>query len=386
MNIIRCKSTDDAAQQAFRLRYEVFAGERGYGVDVKDHERRSSSDMLDDHAQIYMAIKDGEVIATARTNYSRDCDLREVLAADVSEAWQIEPFLRKFPASLSVASKFAILPAHRGSLAAAFIMSRMYSDMLDEGIDFLFSICSTYLIDFYSQLGFRVYSPTYANDVGFATPIILVMRDWRHLREIKSPSLRQLIKRNLCTGDHPSVAWFHETYGDKLNAFVSSHNDVTLNKMLAFRTSSGAAESGQATVFQSMSAEDIKAITASGKLFYVAAGKPIIQTMQQDDEMYIVVEGEVLERRLDGELPSFRIRQGEVLGEVGLFTGTIRATDFIAATDLQLASISRQGVDRLMKTNPELACRLLFNLARLQSLKLIRTNQDMLSLYLNLQH
>jgi hypothetical protein len=212
------------------------------------------------------------------------------------------------------------------------------------------------------------------------------MRDWRHLRDIKSPSLRQLIKRNLCTGDHPSVAWFHDIYGEKLNAFVSSHNDVTLSKMLAFITSSGAAESGQATVFQSMSAEDIKAITASGKLFYVAAGKPILQTMQQDDEMYIVVEGEVLERRLDGELPSFRIRQGEVLGEVGLFTGTIRATDFIAATDLQLASISRQGVDRLMKTNPELACRLLFNLARLQSLKLIRTNQDVLALYLNLQH
>ena len=109
-----------------------------------------------------------------------------------------------------------------------------------------------------------------------------------------------------------------------------------------------------------------------------------LQTMQQDDEMYVVVEGEVLERRLDGELPSFRISQGQVLGEVGLFTGTIRSTDFIAVTNVQLASISRQRLERLMKTKPELSCRLLFNIARIQSLKLIRANQDMLALYLNL--
>jgi CRP/FNR family transcriptional regulator, cyclic AMP receptor protein len=102
--------------------------------------------------------------------------------------------------------------------------------------------------------------------------------------------------------------------------------------------------------------------------------------------MYIVVDGEILERRLDGELPSFRIGPGQVLGEIALFTGTIRSTDFIAASDAQLASVSRQNLARLMKVRPELAARLLFNLARLQSLKLIRANQDMVKLYLDLHY
>jgi hypothetical protein len=39
-----------------------------------------------------------------------------------------------------------------------------------------------------------------------------------------------------------------------------------------------------------------------------------------------------------------------------------------------------------MKVRPELAARLLFNLARLQSLKLIRANQDMVKLYLDLHY
>ena len=156
--------------------------------------------------------------------------------------------------------------------------------------------------------------------------------------------------------------------------------------MLAFGAQPELRGARQANIFQAMSAEDIKSITGLGRLFNVSAGQPIIQTMQQDDEMYVVVDGEIIERRLDGELPSLRISSGQVLGEVGLFTGTIRSTDFIAATDVQLASLSRQGLDRLMKTKPELAARLLFNLARLQSLKIIRANQDMLTLYLNLQH
>ncbi len=386
MNIICCKSTDEAAQEAFRLRYEVFAAERGYGASDADHESRSSSDALDDYAQIYIAMKNGEVIATARTIYSRDCDFRSKLPIELAEAWKIEKFLESFPETLSVASRFAISPKHRGSLAAALIMSRMCADMLDEGIDFLFSTCSTYLIDFYSQLGFRVYSPSYANDVGFATPIISVLRDWSHLKAIESPALRLLEKKKLCAFEHPSVVWFRDTYGDTLNSFVVSHNDLALSKMLAFGAQPELRGARQANIFQAMSAEDIKSITGLGRLFNVSAGQPIIQTMQQDDEMYVVVDGEIIERRLDGELPSLRISSGQVLGEVGLFTGTIRSTDFIAATDVQLASLSRQGLDRLMKTKPELAARLLFNLARLQSLKIIRANQDMLTLYLNLQH
>jgi N-acyl-L-homoserine lactone synthetase len=386
VDIICCKSTDEAAQQAFRLRYEIFATEMGYGLDGIDHEKRTFSDAFDPCAQIYVAIKNGEVISTARTVYSRDCDLLAMLPDDLSSAWEIEAFLKHFPASLAVSTKFAISPHHRGSIAATLITSRMFGDMLDHGIDFVFSMCSPYLVDFYTQLGFRVYSPSYADDVGFTTPIVLVLRDWQHLQVIKSPLLKQLVKRQLCAGEHPSVRWFHGTYGEKLEAFVSAHDEAALGKMLAFSGKDEAGSSEQASIFQAMSAEEITSITALGKLFNVAAGQPVIQTGQQDDEMYIVVDGEILERRLDGELPSFRIGPGQVIGEIALLTGSIRASDFVAASNVQLASLSRQSMARLMKARPELAARLLFNLARLQSQKLIRANQDMVRLYLDLHY
>ena len=386
MDIICCKSTDEAAQQAFRLRYEIFATEMGYGLDGIDHEKRTFSDAFDPWAQIYVAIKNGEVISTARTVYSRECDFLTMLPDDLSGAWDIEAFLKHFPATLAVSTKFASSPHHRGSIAATLITSRMFGDMLDHGIDFVFSMCSPYLIDFYTQLGFRVYSPSYADDVGFTTPIVLVLRDWQHLQVIKSPLLKQLVKRQLCAGEHPSVRWFYDTYGSKLETFVSAHDEAALSKLLSFSGKDEAGSSEQASIFQAMSAEEITSVTALGKLFNVAAGQPVIQTGQQDDEMYIVVDGEILERRLDGELPSFKIGPGQVIGEIALLTGTIRASDFIAASDVKLASLSKQSMARLMKARPELAARLLFNLARLQSIKLIRANQDMVRLYLDLHY
>ena len=386
MDIICCRFSDEIAQSAFRLRYEVFATEMGYGLDGIDHDKRTFCDEFDAVAQIYVALKSGEVISTARTVYSRDCDLQKMLPAELSQAWSIEKFLKQFPTSLAVSTKFAISPGSRGSIAATLITSRMYGDMLDQGIDFVFSMCSPYLIDFYLQLGFRVYSPSYADDIGFTTPIVLVLRDWEHLQTVKSPLLKQLAKRQLCTGDHPSVHWFYDTFGSKLEAFVSNHDETVLGKMLAFGSKEVPEGEEFASIFQEMSPEEITSIAASGKIFNVAAGKPIIQTGQQDDEMYIVVEGEILERRLDGELPSFKIGPGHVLGESALLTGTVRSTDFLATSDVRLASLSRQNLARLMKVKPELAARLLFNLARLQALKLISANQDMVKLYLDLNY
>lgn len=386
MNIICCRSTDEVAEAAFRLRYEVFTSERGYGAPDKDHETLSSRDAIDEHARIYVAFQGDQAIATARVVYSRDCDYRNVVPSDLASAWKIGSFLERFPQTLSFATKFAISPKHRNSLAAAFIMSRIYADMIDDGIDFVFSMCSSYLIDFYSHLGFRVYSPTYANDVGFTTPIVSVLRDWRHLQAIGSPTLKLLKKRNLCTDEHPSVAWFYHSYGDKLDTFVSGHSDATLNKMLTLGKQAEVGSFDQSNIFQNLSEDDIKIITEAGHVFNVSAGQLIIQTMQKDDEMFIVVDGDVIERRLDGELPSLKISSGQVLGEIGLFTGTIRTTDLIAITNTQLVSVSRQGLERLIKTKPDLAARLLFNVARLQSLKLVQNNKDMLALCFDLHH
>jgi CRP-like cAMP-binding protein len=133
-----------------------------------------------------------------------------------------------------------------------------------------------------------------------------------------------------------------------------------------------------------MTTEDVSKIIGSGRVLKFAAGDAIIGTAQIQDEMFIILLGQILEKRLDGELPSSNIFPGQVIGEIAMLTGTMRATDCIAMTDAELVALSRQSLAKLMKGNPDLASRLLFNLARLQSHKLLNANQDMVRLYLDI--
>ena len=73
--------------------------------------------------------------------------------------------------------------------------------------------------------------------------------------------------------------------------------------------------------------------------------------------MYVVISGQILARRLDGEMPFFLIGPGQVIREAALLRGGIRSTDFVAASDVQLASLSRQILASLMKATREFAAR-----------------------------
>ena len=66
MKIICCDASAEAAQLAFGLRYKVFGAELNFQDPDINAADGTYIDELDKHARIYVAIKDGEAIATAR--------------------------------------------------------------------------------------------------------------------------------------------------------------------------------------------------------------------------------------------------------------------------------------------------------------------------------
>lgn len=380
MEIVCCNSTSEAAQLAFRLRYRVFGSELRFQEDSIDHENGIYKDQFDERARIYVAIKNGEAIATARVVYDRDYDFAKQPDFLINSIG-LDKFLAHYAGSLAVSTKFAISPNHRGSLAANLITAKMYGDLLDDEIDFVFSMCAPYLLGFYSQLGFRMYSRSVANSIGLWTPIALVTHDWRHLQNIKSPLLKQLDKRGLCGEERSSVKWFYDNCGEFLEAFVSSYDDNTVEKILRFSGDGNSRiELQESGIFGSMSADDIRKIMGSGKILQLSSGDSIIQTGQVTDEMFIVIDGEIEVSFADADLPSFKVGPGQVFGEISMLSRTARTADCSASADTQLAILSRQNLERLIKVEPELAARLLYNLSRSLSLKLSRTNEYMKAL------
>jgi CRP-like cAMP-binding protein len=387
MEIICCRSTDEIATKAFQLRYQIYGAEIGVNDDAIDHQSKLYIDRFDDASRIYVAIRDGNAIATCRSLYDRDFDFPTNLSQTISSALEIPHFLERYAGSLAISTKFAISPNHRGSLAAHMVTAKMFDDIIEDGIHFVFSWCAPQLYDFYSQLGFHIYSSPFSDDNGLWAPIVLATRDWEHLLNVRSPLYRHLEKRGLCNSRHPSVKWFYDNYGGALQSLLPRLDDGTLERMLSRSDERHPEHSQQAAgLFDSMTTEEIRKITGSGRVLQFAAGDAIINAAQIQDEMFIVLDGDIFEKRLDGELPSSKIIPGQVIGEIAMLTGTIRATDYIAISDTKLVALSRHGLARLMKGNPDIACRLLYNLARLQSFKLLSANRDMIKMYLDINH
>jgi CRP/FNR family transcriptional regulator len=124
-----------------------------------------------------------------------------------------------------------------------------------------------------------------------------------------------------------------------------------------------------------MTAEDIKKIVGSGKLLRFKSGQFVIESGQITNEMFVVIDGEIKISLKDSDQLSFKIGPGQVFGEVSMLSRALRTADCVATQDTQLAIISRQNLQRLMRVEPELSTQLLFNLAGSLSLKLRRTNE-----------
>ena len=387
MEIVCCRSTDEIAKKAFRLRYQVYGAEIGVQDEAIDHQNELYTDQFDESARIYVAIKDGDAIATCRSVYDRDSDFSSKLPKSISSALDIQNFLNSGAGSLAISTKFAISPAHRGSLAAYLVTAKMFEDLIEDDIHFVFAWCAPQLYDFYSQLGFHIYSPLFSDDNGIWAPIVLATRDWEYLKSVRSPAYRYLERKKLCSDQHSSVRWFYDNYGGSIQPFLSTVEEEALEPLLSGGNDSNRGRSLKAPgIFDSLTAEDARKIIGSGRVLQFTTGEAIISTAQIQDEMFIIIDGEVLEKRLDGALPSSKIVSGQVIGEIAMLTGRVRATDYIAASDAKLVAMSRHGLAKLMKGNPDIASRLLYNLARLQSYKLLSANHDMIKLSLDLHH
>ena len=376
MEIIRCDSSSEAARKAFRLRYQVYANELRLDDPYIDHKNEIYEDPIDQHCRIYVALKDGEAIATVRALYDREYDFVGGFPEPIRDMLGIENFLTHYPKSLAISTRFAISPNHRGSLAANLVTARMFKDFIDEDINFVFSWCAPYLFNFYSQLGFHMYTRSVSNQDGLWTPIVLPTKDFAYLQEIRSPLRKQIDKAKLDDPVHPSVAWFRGAYGDMLEKYVANYDENILAKIFAFGgDQSPKAVHREISIFNAMTAEDIKKIVGSGKLLRFKSGQFVIESGQITDEMFVVIDGEIKISLKGADQLSFKIGPGEVFGEVSMLSRALRTADCVATQDTQLAIISRQNLQRLMRVEPELSTQLLFNLASSLSLKLRRTNE-----------
>ncbi len=140
---------------------------------------------------------------------------------------------------------------------------------------------------------------------------------------------------------------------------------LTVWDLLSYKVQKEALE--RAPLFQGMYVWQIKKILLASEVRHYPAGEMIIREGDVGSEMYVVLEGDV-EARQRREEGSTRLRQmgiGELFGEVGPLSGSLRTADVVAVADTRVLVLSWERIERLTRRFPILAFRLFRNFTRI---------------------
>ena len=117
-------------------------------------------------------------------------------------------------------------------------------------------------------------------------------------------------------------------------------------------------------------ASDWATVFSHAEVRHVPAGLAVVQAGERDRALYLLTEGTVGVRLPRDEGPFKTIEAPSVLGELAFFDGRPRSATLDAVTDVEVVRLDSEGFARLRESAPELAHRMLLDLARILALRL----------------
>lgn len=105
-------------------------------------------------------------------------------------------------------------------------------------------------------------------------------------------------------------------------------------------------------------------------------GETIFELGGKGNDMYVVLDGELVVKlpTEEGVLEVARLRRGDAVGEVALFSG-IRSADVEACSDVRLLRFSQPDLDRLRRRYPRIGAQVLENLSEILASRLMEANR-----------
>jgi predicted GNAT family N-acyltransferase len=178
--------TEHERLEDYRIRYAVYIAEQHKSYASADHRQQIFSDDLDQSATIILVTSESGSCGTVRANF--------LDSAGVGLAYQDEIDLSLFSLipdqCISVCSRLAVLPEHRGSIVSSLLFSELYRYGLRRNTQLCFEACVPSLLPIFRRYGFREYMPPFSDSiVGQLHRMVLVLDDLAHLERVRSPLL-----------------------------------------------------------------------------------------------------------------------------------------------------------------------------------------------------
>ncbi|MBM4399416.1 MAG: cyclic nucleotide-binding domain-containing protein [Candidatus Cloacimonetes bacterium] len=144
-------------------------------------------------------------------------------------------------------------------------------------------------------------------------------------------------------------------------------------------------------LFQDLTDKQIELVSLLLEPLHITKGQYIIKEQTLGDHIFILMDGTVrvtkeLVKGVDDQetgektLATITSALFPTFGETGLLGESLRSANVIAVSDCQLYTLSQKDFDHFTKDNPEIALKIMRNIASVLSDRLIDTDENLVKL------
>ena len=360
-------TTREERERIYRFRYDIYVDEMGRYRDIADHENRWLEERVDAQSRVYIAAQDDQVAGTMRWTWGGDSPLPD---RHINQ-YALERFLEKIPREqIIVGERFMVSPTLRGSDLIFQLFRTYLSFVNDNRIQLVFGDCEPHLLNLYLGMGFRTYATRNFNspDAGYLIPLLMVPEDTNYLRSINSPLVHVLRDFG---ADAAVPDCLHDLLADG-GAVVSERLMETREYWTSVYSSLGQIEQARLSPFDGLGEEQIRQCIGKSSLIDCAMGDRIVKKGNTAKNMYIILSG-IVEVRDDERRLAF-LTAGDVFGEMAFLTGAPRVADVNAMTDdVRVLSLSESELRKTIEQHPEIAAKMLLNIAKMLCARLVKS-------------
>jgi CRP-like cAMP-binding protein/predicted GNAT family N-acyltransferase len=347
-----CNDTDRA--HVYRLRYELYVEQQGLFGDTADHERRWLRDHLDEHATIWLAEHDGEVVGTARLCWGGEGRLDQ----EIRETFDVDAFTDIVEEQhIAVASRLLLRPAHRQSTLSMQLSVHMVEAMIARGTELMLGECEPHLVNTWARLGMRPFGLNEHPTNGTLVRLALVCGDLDHARSVGSP-LVPILQRRDRTGYAPRRLAARLTRSQRIVSEARDRDRFWAKLEETMPLERFAEQLG------GLSVEELEAVLDGSHALDCAPGAALIRKGHTSRTLYALLIG-TLEVRDGGQRIAVIDRPGELIGEVAFFTASDRMNDVIVGSGgAQVLALSQRSLDHLISQQGSGAAKFLLMVTR----------------------
>lgn len=355
---VREVETKAELEALYSFRYRIYVEELSM-TDQADHARQWLQDGYDEESVHYAIFKDGNIVGSLRCTGLDDVSDPNPLIAK----FEMEPALKAFGASAIITtSRFMVSSELRNAMAMLNLMVAAFQDTRRGKIRLNFGDCSPHLLPFYEHLGYRRYTDGFVDSAyGYKLPIMMLVGDRQFFEQMRSP-LASLLKPE--DDDAEARAWFADTYVDYIDPVSAAFMpDDLFFDLLAEKLANDPLHS--MALLKGLNQDEAKRFLRRATVINLKAGDTIIRQGDRDNTLFVMLSG-VAEVHTDGSNgPSIAVfAAGDTFGEIGFLTSVPRTANVIARTDSEVLVLSGSFIERLVKAEPSMGARVLYNLAR----------------------